>query len=174
MNSYYRAENILPVKSLEALKSYVFSVEDGFQPAKVTPVVPGFRVASVLFFPVIPTDVKLLIQKHVELASIALSVTLSGKVETQITRTPNGGYFKRHIDNTIDNWRTLSYVFYFGESIKSGELSIDVPGSSIQIAPCCNSIVVFRSSVHHEVLPVVCGDAFTEGRFTVNGWVGGL
>ena len=174
MNSYYRAENILPSNSLKALKDYVFDAESRFQPAKVTPVVPGFRVASVLFFPVLPTDIELIIQRHIELAAIAMSITLNSKIETQITHTPNGGYFKRHLDNTIDNWRTLSYVLYFGKSIECGELSIDIPGGRVQIAPCDNSIVVFPSNIHHEVLPVVCGDAFIDGRFTVNGWVGGL
>ena len=171
--SYYRVENCLPPKRLIALKEYVSTVSNKFKCATVTPPMHDFRLAKILDKPDLPQAIDLIIDKHLELAAIALCVRTDGFRECQITCTPNGGYFRRHIDNSgnLDR-RGLAYVLYFGNPVIGGELFLDLPGGGVTIAPCDNSIVVFPAHLPHEVLPVVCGEAFLEGRFTVNGWIG--
>lgn len=173
--SYYRVQNCLPPFRLKALKDYVCERRADFEHALVTPPLPGFRIAKILYNPDIPRTIAYVIDQHLSLAAIALSVRTIGDRECQITRTPNGGYFRRHVDNGVGcDHRGLSYVLYFGSPIEGGELFLDIPGGGVTIDPCDNSIVVFPSDIPHEVLPVICGDAFTEGRFTVNGWIGKL
>lgn len=172
--SYYRAENILPLCSLTALKDYVCTASDRFESANVIPYRPGFRMATVLHSPILPEGIASIIEKHIGLAAIALDLPNCSISETQITRTPNGGYFKKHTDNTVNKERVLSYVFYFGGPVAGGELCLEFPENPVTIAPCNNSIVVFPSDVPHEVLPVVCGDGFMAARFTVNGWISQL
>jgi Rps23 Pro-64 3,4-dihydroxylase Tpa1-like proline 4-hydroxylase len=169
--TYYRAENILPSQYLEEIRAYAFSMADRFEPIGVVPPTPDFRVASVLFHPVIPDSPRSIIQRHLEMAVTAMGYPSFHVLEIQVTRTPHGGYFRRHTDNTITNERALSFVFYFGDSVEGGELVLDFPYGQKVIAPCINSIVVFLSGTPHEILPVVCGDGFLQGRCTINGWL---
>lgn len=171
---YYRAENVLPPFRLLALSQWAEDNADRFEYAVVTPPLPGFRVAKVLYSPKLPQGIDFILDKHLDLASIALQVCLSGSRECQVTRTPDGGYFRRHTDDCEGLKRGLAYVLYFGQPVKGGELFLDIPENPVTLEPCVNSIVVFPVSIPHEVLPVEAGKSFRDGRFTVNGWASKL
>ena len=81
--------------------------------------------------------------------------------------------------------RELTFVYYFYQDPKpfsGGELrfydhkienDVEVRADSFRIIePHHNSLVVFRSCYHHEVLPIQCASqAFVHSRFTINGWI---
>jgi hypothetical protein len=110
-------------------------------------------------------------------------------IDTQITASNDGDFFKVHQDNSytvpIDiSYRELSFVHYFHSEPKSftgGQLRIyqsengandDSERRTKTIVPRQNTLVLFPSSYDHEVLPVKCPTAkFANSRFTVNGWL---
>jgi SM-20-related protein len=108
-------------------------------------------------------------------------------VETQLTATNDGEFFKPHSDNTSASLRarTVTFVYYFHQEPKKysgGDLHIYdseyrdgryiATGTSKTIVPRQNEIVFFPSFLVHEVLPVrVPSRAFADSRFTLNGWV---
>lgn len=109
------------------------------------------------------------------------------KLETQLTSHNDGGYFRIHSDNGSPSTatRVLTYVYYFHRQpvgFKGGQLRLY--DSRIQFGrlwptetffelnPENNMLLLFPSSVMHEVLPTYCSSLeFTDGRFTLNGWV---
>jgi SM-20-related protein len=108
------------------------------------------------------------------------------RVETQITASNDGDFFRPHNDNAHAKvpTREITYVYFFHREPKpftGGELVIyDAPVSSafrdprraLRIVPEQNEIVFFRSGKMHEVLDVHCRScAFRDSRFTVNGWL---
>lgn len=112
------------------------------------------------------------------------------KIDTQITASNDGDFFKVHQDNSsIEPWdiplRELSFVHYFHSEPKAfsgGQLRIyDSENGAVRnsekrrartITPRQNTLVLFPSSYDHEVLPVRCPTArFANSRFTVNGWL---
>ncbi len=105
------------------------------------------------------------------------------KIELELAAHGDGAFFKPHIDMRLGETgdRVLSAVYYMHSQPKAfsgGELRIFpleiMPGDDkpVAIEPKHNSLLIFQSYVHHEVLPVVCpGAAFGEYRFAVNCWV---
>ncbi len=106
-----------------------------------------------------------------------------GRIEVQATASNHGEYFRLHIDGGPDSTRQISFVYFLhGEPRRftGGELRIcqtrSVDGRLIAadslLAPEGDTLVFFLSTQPHEVLPVsVPSQAFTDGRFTVNGWI---
>lgn len=108
-------------------------------------------------------------------------------ISCQITAHRDGGFYHVHTDSgTISTAnRVLSYVYYFQSRPRAffgGELKlyeprvengVDVTGEIYSlIAPKDNSIIFFPSHMMHEVLPTyVPSGAFSDSRFTVNGWI---
>ena len=107
-------------------------------------------------------------------------------VEMQITASKDGDFFRWHCDNagqTIAS-REITFVYFFHREPKpfrGGELRIYdsrweagryVPGDNYRaIVPQQNQMVLFASSLAHEITPVECSSqAFADSRFTVNGW----
>ena len=115
--------------------------------------------------------------------ALAMPMFTPSRVESQITTSNHGDYFKLHEDNTrgCPPTRELSYVYYFHREPKrfeGGELLLySLPGESAsvtpeRVAPSQNTIVFFASARPHEVSPVTCATgAFSDGRFTLNGWI---
>jgi Rps23 Pro-64 3,4-dihydroxylase Tpa1-like proline 4-hydroxylase len=109
------------------------------------------------------------------------------RVESQITASNDGDFFRSHSDNAEDEIasRQLTYVYFFHREPKGfagGELRLHdayqengawtSAGSYKSLTPEQNQIVFFRSSRLHEITPVVCPtQAFADSRFTVNGWL---
>ena len=108
--------------------------------------------------------------------------------EIQLTASNDGDYFKRHADadhnhETVAN-RVITFVYYLHKTPKpySGgnlliyggpETSAHPGGGGVSsISPENNMLVAFPSDCWHEVDIVRCpSQAFSESRFTVNGWL---
>ncbi len=111
---------------------------------------------------------------------------VSSGVEAQITASNDGDFFRWHSDNAqeVSAPREITFVYFFHREPKSfhgGELRIYdsswenggyVPMNNYRtVVPQQNQIVLFASSLAHEITPVVCSSrAFADSRFTVNGW----
>ena len=109
------------------------------------------------------------------------------RVESQLTASNDGDYFRFHNDNSQANWpsREITYVYFFHREprpFSGGELvlydSREEGGVSAPIAvrkrltPELNTIVFFDSSALHEVTLVRCpSQRFADSRFTLNGWL---
>jgi hypothetical protein len=108
------------------------------------------------------------------------------RVEMQITASNDGDFFRWHSDNageTIAS-REITFVYFFHrepKTFRGGELRIYdsrwengayVPTQNYRaIVPQQNQVVLFASSLAHEITPVECPSrAFPDSRFTVNGW----
>ncbi len=108
------------------------------------------------------------------------------KVEMQITASNDGDFFRWHSDNGEDSLasREITFVYFFHcepKKFRGGELRIYdsrwqdgacIPtGNYRAIVPQPNQVVLFDSSLAHEITPVECpSKAFADSRFTVNGW----
>jgi Rps23 Pro-64 3,4-dihydroxylase Tpa1-like proline 4-hydroxylase len=111
------------------------------------------------------------------------SFTVSS-VEAQITASNDGDFFKSHTDDghISIGTRQLTFVYFFyreSRAFTGGELRIYNAGSDLSNSSSCqtlvpeqNQMVIFPSSLVHEVLPVHCpSQAFADSRFTLNGWL---
>lgn len=106
-----------------------------------------------------------------------------GDIELQVTASNDGDYYRMHRDDGAST-RMLSFVYFFyGEprQFSGGELRIyddrGVRGQahaddSHLLTPRQDTLVLFPSSLPHELLPVrVPTKEFEASRFTINGWI---
>jgi SM-20-related protein len=106
------------------------------------------------------------------------------EIDTQITASNDGDYFRMHNDNTHADWpsREITYVYFFHREPKpfqGGELVLygtpaegQAPRERRRVVPQQNAIIFFQSSTLHEILPLRCTSwTFEACRFTVNGWL---
>jgi Rps23 Pro-64 3,4-dihydroxylase Tpa1-like proline 4-hydroxylase len=109
------------------------------------------------------------------------------QVESQITASNDGDFFRAHSDDSeeIIASRRITFVYFFhGEPrpFEGGELrlhdshregGLQVSSGSYQtVVPQQNQIVFFPCSLLHEITPVECRSrAFADSRFTLNGWL---
>jgi 2OG-Fe(II) oxygenase superfamily len=109
------------------------------------------------------------------------------RVETQITASNDGDFFRVHSDDAQASIasRRLTFVYFFHREprqFEGGELRIHdsegddelnfSAGSYQSIVPQQNQIVFFPCSMMHEITPVNCPSrAFADSRFTLNGWL---
>lgn len=110
------------------------------------------------------------------------------EVETQMTASNDGDFFRAHSDDGQERIasRRLTFVYFFhreprpfegGElrlhdSRKRGDGGKSAAGTYQSIVPQQNQIVFFPCSVLHEITQVNCPSrAFADSRFTVNGWL---
>ncbi|HEV2717895.1 MAG TPA: 2OG-Fe(II) oxygenase [Terriglobales bacterium] len=107
------------------------------------------------------------------------------RLETQITASNDGDFFRWHNDNAHEEVasREITFVYFFHrepKKFRGGDLRIYdsrwqdgyVPTENYRnIVPRQNQLVVFPSCLAHEITPVDCPSrAFADSRFTVNGW----
>jgi Rps23 Pro-64 3,4-dihydroxylase Tpa1-like proline 4-hydroxylase len=94
-----------------------------------------------------------------------------GRIESQITASNHGDYFRLHQDGGPDDTREITFVYFLhGEPrpFSGGELKIYASTTE----PHGDTLILFPSSSAHEVLPVeVPSRQFADSRFTVNGWI---
>jgi Rps23 Pro-64 3,4-dihydroxylase Tpa1-like proline 4-hydroxylase len=94
-----------------------------------------------------------------------------GRIESQITASNHGDYFRLHQDGGPDDTREITFVYFLhGEPrpFSGGELKI----RTNTMAPQGDTLILFPSCSVHEVLPVeVPSRQFAHSRFTVNGWI---
>jgi Rps23 Pro-64 3,4-dihydroxylase Tpa1-like proline 4-hydroxylase len=109
------------------------------------------------------------------------------RVETQITASSDGDFFRFHSDNGSDRVasRYLTFVYFFHREprqFEGGELRMHdarledgvyvSDGTYQTIAPRQNQIVFFPCELLHEITPVKCpSGSFADSRFTLNGWL---
>lgn len=190
----------LTKRELRGLTRYVLTHEADFTPSTVIPDgVPeaatdtSYRKSRVLYelgeYGTLIKDRLLDVLPEVLTAFNREAFPLS-HIDTQITASNDGDFFKVHRDNSSTEpldipLRELSYVHYFHSEPKAfsgGQLRIhDSEDGEVQnsekrrtktIVPRQNTLVLFPSSYDHEVLPVKCPTAqFANSRFTVNGWL---
>jgi SM-20-related protein len=107
-------------------------------------------------------------------------------IEAQITASNHGDFFRCHLDNGQDEnaQREITFVYFFHREPKpfhGGELRIydsrrENGGyrrteNYRAVIPQQNQMVLFSSCLEHEITPVECpSHAFSDSRFTVNGW----
>jgi len=109
------------------------------------------------------------------------------RVETQVTASNHGDFFRCHSDNGAEvvAAREITFIYFFHREPKQfsgGELRIYdsrrendcyVPTANYRtIVPEQNQLVLFASGLSHEITPVDCPSGkFVDSRFTVNGWI---
>ncbi|MCM3905988.1 MAG: 2OG-Fe(II) oxygenase [Pyrinomonadaceae bacterium] len=192
--------DFLTKRELRGLTKYVFAHEADFTPSTVIPdgvpdgaTDPSYRKSRVLYelgeYVTLFQDRLLAILPEV-LRVFNREAFPIAHIDTQITASNDGDFFKVHRDNSFTepldvSLRELSYVHYFHSEPKAfsgGQLRIyDSEDGEVQssedrilktIVPRQNTLVVFSSSYDHEVLPVRCPTGkFVNSRFTVNGWL---
>jgi len=107
-------------------------------------------------------------------------------IERQLTAHRDGGFFAPHADvgSPVTDGRRISCVYYFNvrpRRFSGGALKLydwwDTPagrrpaGTCTRLDPLDNSLLFFRSTDIHEVMPVQChGPDFDSSRFTVVIW----
>jgi SM-20-related protein len=109
------------------------------------------------------------------------------RLETQLTGTGDGEFFRAHTDNgsaAVGN-RMITFVYCFYREprpFSGGELrihdtvvdngAVSAAGAFRDVVPLQNQVVLFPSGYLHEIIPVNCPSAaFVDRRFTVNGWL---
>lgn len=108
-------------------------------------------------------------------------------IESQITASNDGDFFKAHNDSTHAKApsREITFVYFFHREpvpFTGGELVLyetrkengeSIPtGRETRIVPEQNCVIFFPSLRLHEVLPVYCPSRqFADSRFTFNGWI---
>ncbi len=111
---------------------------------------------------------------------------VASQVEVQITASNDADFFHWHSDNCHEENapREITFVYFFHRepmNFRGGELRIYdsrwenggyVPMKNHRtIVPQQNQMVLFASSLAHEITPVECSSqAFADSRFTMNGW----
>jgi SM-20-related protein len=121
------------------------------------------------------------------LARLRLPPFPISKFEIQLTATNDGQFFRQHKDDDSESVRTrvLTFVYYFyrepkafrGGALQLYDAQLDqqgnvAAGAHQTVHPTQNQVVFFPSDCLHEVLPVECpSQAFSDSRFTLNGWV---
>jgi SM-20-related protein len=189
-------EEFLAPAELNALCQYVFDHEADFQLSEV--ISPGvtsgivdheYRRSRVLMN---LGDHQAVVVNRLQscwpsiLSRLDRAAFVASQVEAQITASNDGDFFHWHSDNghEINAPREITFVYFFHrepKNFRGGELRIYdsrreggsyVPMENYRtIVPQQNQIVLFPSSLAHEITPVECSSkAFADSRFTVNGW----
>lgn len=182
---------LTPDENAQAL-DIALTREAEFVGSSTTTKATDYRQSSILYATLFPDFYHFLRQKILTIVPSILqqlnhppfSIT---EVEMQLTAHNDGCYYKIHNDSgsEVTATRELTYVYYFyrqPQQFSGGELRIydtDLLGSAItespnfkSVEPRNNSIVLFDSRCKHEVMPVRCPSrAFTDSRFTLNGWL---
>lgn len=118
------------------------------------------------------------------LPSLWVSPFSIAAVDTQVTATNDGEFFRVHTDSgpgAVER-RTVSFTCFFHHepaAFTGGELRLysrvgpaPVTQKAYVVFPKRNRIVFFPSDVLHEIATVSCATRqFLDSRFTVNGWI---
>lgn len=189
---YLQIDNFLSPDAQHQLLTYALQHQSEFVESTVTTGEPDYRHSLVSFpFNQSEHSTRFLECLNAHLPQIHRAFHMSPfpieEIEIQLTASNDGDYFKIHNDGGCEQTasRELTFVYYFYQEPKpftGGELhfydhrienDIEVPATTYRIIePRNNSLVVFRSCYHHEVVPIQCASqAFGDSRFTINGWI---
>ena len=187
---YEQIDNFLPPEEYERLLNYVLAKESEFVDSTTVGQIDNYRRSKLMYNPGFISETVVNRIKDV-LPSVLVKLGLSpfsiAGIDSQLTASNHGDYYKIHDDNGSEPtaMRQLTFVYYFYREPKSfyeGNLRIYdnkieqdvwIRGDSYKmVEPRNNSIVFFYSGYEHEVLPVACpSGAFADSRFTLNGWI---
>jgi SM-20-related protein len=188
--AWLQIDDVLGTEDLARLIDFVLAQEAHLRPSTVTSKVEGYRRSRVLFD--VPEFTELILSRvraylPTALRALAVPPFHVATIEAQLTAHNDGDYFKVHPDSDSGGTATreITFIYYFNREPKGyagGELvlydsrlvngALEKGESFSLIEPRRNSMVLFRSHCHHEVLPVTCASGtFADGRFTINGWV---
>jgi Rps23 Pro-64 3,4-dihydroxylase Tpa1-like proline 4-hydroxylase len=190
-------EEFLAPAELEELLSYTLSHQENFVVSEV--ISPGVNSSSGSDFDYRRSRVLMDLGPHQErlvnrlrsalpriLTRLGIEPFPISRFEAQITASNEGDFFRWHSDNGQKEvaGRQVTFVYFFHREPKmfeGGELRIQGPtwntlpdGSAnyYTIIPRTNQMVLFDSSLTHEIAPVKCPSGkFDASRFTVNGWI---
>lgn len=89
--------------------------------------------------------------------------------ETHFAVYPKGHFYKKHVDQTAtNNRRYFSFVLYLNEQwspADGGQLvGYKAENKIFEVLPLAPNLIVFKSSLEHEVLPAM------KERFSITGW----
>jgi Rps23 Pro-64 3,4-dihydroxylase Tpa1-like proline 4-hydroxylase len=193
-------KDFLAKKELRGLIKYVLTHETDFTQSTVIPdgvpeaeSDPSYRKSRVLYelgeYETLMRDRLLALLPEVLKVFNREAFPIS-HIDTQITASNDGDFFKVHSDNSSVEpldipLREFSFVHYFNSEPKAfsggqlrfydsgdGDVRSSEKGRIRTIKPSQNSLVLFPSSYDHEVLPVRCPTRkFANSRFTLNGWI---
>ncbi len=187
---YLLIENFLTNSETKQLLNYILQRKSDFVPTTTSTNAENYRRSLVLHsFP----KFRELIVKNIKklfpdvLNKLSIPEFSIAQIESQLTAHNDNNFYKIHNDNGSPDTatRVLTYVYYFYQEPKAftgGNLIIydsKIKGKYYvkadtfkTVEPKNNSIVFFLSRYMHEVLPVSCpSKAFTDSRFTINGWI---
>ncbi len=166
---------------IEQIRNVAVNQKDKFTPTTVSTGVPGYRSSKVLWhyeYLELYKSFTDRIRAVLPIISGRFSIPLNPEIELQMTVSGDGDFFKRHQDNGTQDTelRVLTYVYYFNmtdtQGFTGGNLVIDTPSDQITIEPQHNSLVIFRSELWHELMPVSQPSGkWEDSRSTLNGWI---
>jgi Rps23 Pro-64 3,4-dihydroxylase Tpa1-like proline 4-hydroxylase len=189
---FVQIDNFLTESEKNQLLAFALEHEVDLVPGKVTGNTPDYRKSQVHYsFEKSALSTLIVERVRTRLPELLKEFNVSSysvkHIETQLTASNDGDFFKIHNDNGFREGKTreLTYVYYFYREPKpfiGGELLLydgKLENNTYAradtykvIEPRNNSIVFFLSGCLHEVLHVRCpSQAFADSRFTVNGWV---
>ncbi len=187
---YVLLENFIDAAWHAELLRFVMARERDFTPSSVSTRDTQYRQSLVLHhFPEFAGLMRDRVRSLLPQLSLAfgLGEFPVADIECQLTAHNDGHFYKLHNDNgsTDTLERMISYVFYFHNEPKGyegGEFRLynsriangryECGEAVADIEPKNNSMLLFPSHCHHEVLAVRCrSKRFIDSRFTINGWV---
>ena len=176
MNNYVSYKNFLLPPNWEKVSSYALDEERKNESVLATTFTnaANYRVADIVHHPeyreILEPKIQLFLQDAC--GKLNYPIFTPQKIEMQLTITRDGGFYKKHRDNGCapNRGRKISYVFYLTDNFLGGELVIHHSKVATAIKPAPNSLVMFPSSVEHEIYPVekLVGN---NDRITINGWI---
>ncbi len=195
--SYVLLDEFLAPAELASLTEYVLARESDFQLSEVVSPSSNYRGVD---FDHRRSRVLMELGEHKQilverlrrclpqvLDKLGISNFPIARVEAQVTASNHGDFFRCHTDNGAEDVasRDVTFVYFFHReprSFQGGELRIyesrpqrdrlTATPKYRDIVPEQNQLVVFPSSLAHEITPVECpGGQFADSRFTVNGWL---
>jgi len=193
VSPYLQIDNFLQGEEKEKLITYSLAKQSNFVatgPLTNTSYHPDHRQSWVLHhFPEFSEFFLHRLRKAIPyvLSKLGMQLFPIAGIEVQLTAHNDNNYFRLHNDNGTPETATreLTYSYYFYRDPKpfsGGDLLIydtKIENSTYYkgdpykiIEPRNNSIVFFPSHCYHEVMPVTCASkAFSDSRFTINGWI---
>jgi SM-20-related protein len=185
-------DGFLGPKELDGLLTYVMRREREFRRARLgqyvlNPRIRRARVSSDLgWYRHLFRD-RLLDYLPSVVAKLNINDFEISRVVTLLTASNDGDFFRRHTDASLEEKKTVTFVYYFYREPKAftgGELRLYrtrrkdrrhiVADMAIfdTVAPQQNMMLFFPCFLLHEILPVRCPSRrFGDSRFTVNGWI---
>ncbi len=95
------------------------------------------------------------------------NVSIKQRENWDIIKYEPGTLFQWHVDDSVYNPRTVSFVLYFNDDYAGGELQFKTQLQGQPFKPPANSLLIFPSnaSYMHQVLPITSGIKYSAISF---------